>query len=389
MRLSVCLITKNEEENLERVIRSFESVADEIIVTDTGSTDDTVKLAKELGAKVSHFPWCDDFAAARNFCFKQAQGDWIFWIDADEELLAESVDEVSRCISRDEVFAYFILRQDLTDLSRPELYTEMLLDRLFRNHEHLHHVGRCHSQFKPSLIELAEQEGKVVETSQIRIRHWGFAGPRRAEKYQRDIKLLELELQDRPGRLYYQVELYRTLLLVGDERWRSVLSEATVNLSQYVDDANPPTPQAALLLETLLQLPRKELPAGVSKNKVQELAGRWFGRSGPLLWLLAKQDYEKGRFEKAESRLRQLIEMGRQHSYDRSVGFDPKIFGDEAKLNLGVCLVRQAKLDEAAEILESLVSNNSLGVAAKQNLDAIEKIRRCRPRRIQRKRNRK
>ncbi len=389
MSLSVCLIAKNEEENLDRVIGSIKPIADEIILTDTGSTDDTVKLANSLGTKISHFTWCDDLSAARNFCFSQARGDWIFWIDADEALLSESVEELGRCISRDDVFAYLILRQDLTDLSRTDLYTEMWLPRLFRNHPKIHLLGRHHEQFEPSLPSLAAKEGKTIETCGVRIRHWGFAGPRRAEKFKRDIKLLELELADRPGRLYYQIELYRTLLFLGDNRWRGVLGEATANLSQYINDENPPTPQAALLLETLLQLPKKELPAGVSKRKVQELSGRWFGRSGPLLWLLAKQDYEQGRFEQAESRLRQLIEMGKQHSYDRSVGFDPKIFGDEAKLNLGVCLIRGAKLDEAAEILEGLVSNDSIGVAAKQNLDAIEKIRRRRPRRIGRKRKRK
>ena len=60
MNLSVCLITKNEEKNLQRVLGSFESVAGEIILTDTGSTDGTVKLAKNLGAEVNHFKWCDD-----------------------------------------------------------------------------------------------------------------------------------------------------------------------------------------------------------------------------------------------------------------------------------------------------------------------------------------
>ena len=114
MNLSVCLIARNEEENLERVIGSIEAVADEIILTDTGSTDDTVSLANSLGAKISYFPWCDDLSAARDFSFSQARGDWIFWIDADEALLSESVEELGRCISRDDVFAYLILRQDLT-----------------------------------------------------------------------------------------------------------------------------------------------------------------------------------------------------------------------------------------------------------------------------------
>jgi len=376
MSLSVCLIAKNEEENLARVIGSIKAVADEIILTDTGSTDGTAKLAKKLGAKVSYFSWCDDLAAARNFCFGQAREDWIFWIDADEELLPDSVDLLRKYLSRKDVFAYLILRQDLTDFSRPDLYTEMWLPRLFRNHKNIHLVGRHHAQFQPPLSTLAAQEGKVVETSEVRIRHYGFAGPKRAEKFRRDVKLLELELQDRPGQLYYQIELYRTLLLLGDNRWKTVLTEATVNLRQHVNAAEPPTPQAASLLETLLQLPENELPAEMTPAQLRDLAQRWFPRAAPLLWVLAKQDYEQGRFEQAEERLRQLIQMGKEHSYYRMVGFDPHILGEEAQLNLAVCLVRQVKLDDATDILKSLSTSKKYRQAAEQNLKAIEKIRR-------------
>ena len=389
MSLSLCLIVRNEEKKLERVLRSVKPVADEIILTDTGSTDDTVSLANSLGAKISHFSWCDDLAAARNFCFSQARGDWVFWIDADEELLGESTDELGRCLSRDEVFAYLILRQDLTDLSRPDLYTEMWLPRLFRNHKNIHLVGRHHAQFQPSLSALAAQQGQVVETCQVRIRHYGFAGPRRAEKFRRDVKLLELELQDRPGQLYYQIELYRTLLLLGDSRWRTVLGEATVNLRQYIDDDNAPTPQTALLLETLLQLPESELPAEMPKLKLRNLAQRWFPRAAPLLWVLAKLDYEQNQFEQAEEHLRQLIQMGKEHSYDRTVGFEPRVFGEEAQLNLAACLIRQAKLNEATEILESLSTSEKHSQAAEQNLRAIKQIRRGHSSRPRRKRKRK
>jgi hypothetical protein len=389
MNLSVCLIAKNEEENLQRVLGSFESVANEIILADTGLTDDTVKLAKKLGAKVSHFTWCDDLSAARNFCFSKAKNDWIFWIDADEELLPESVEVLRNCLSKENIFAYLILRQDLTDLARPDLYTEMWLPRLFRNHQDIHLLGRHHEQFRPPLSELAAQQGQTVETCQIRIRHYGFAGPKRAEKFHRDIKLLELELRERPGQLYYQIELFRTLLLVGDIRWRAILNEATVNLRQYIDDNNPPTPQAALLLETLLQLPENELPAEVVKPKLRDIAKRWFPRAAPLLWVLAKQDYEQNRFEQAEKRLRQLIQMGKEHSYDRTVGFEPRIFGEEAQLNLAVCLIRQVKLNEATEILESLSTSEKHSQAAEQNLRAIKQIRGSRSSRIHRKRKRK
>jgi len=388
MRLSICLIAKNEEHNLERVLSSVESVADEIILTDTGSTDATVQRAKELGCKVNHFAWCDDLSAARNFCFSQATGDWIFWIDGDEELLPDSVDKLRSCLLREDVFAYLILRQDLIDLSRPDLYSEMWQPRLFRNHKDIHLLGRHHEQFQPSLSKRAAQQGQVVETCPVRIRHYGFAGPRRAEKYHRDVKLLELELQDRPGQLYYQIELYRTLLLLGDRRWPAVLAEAVENLRQHLDNENPPTPQVALLLETLLQLGDADLPGGISRTHLVDLAQRWFPRSAPLLWVLAKQDYEKNRFEQAEKLLRQLVIMGKEHSYDHSVGFDPHIFGEDAQLNLAVCLVRQAQLDEATEILEKLSTSEKHRSAALQNIKAIEKIRRKNPGKVRRRRKR-
>ena len=282
MDLSVCLILRNEQKNLKRVLCSVEPLAPEIILTDTGSTDGTVELAKDLNAKVSHFTWCDDFSLARNFCFSQASGDWIFWIDADEELLPDSLDELRRCLSREDVFAYLILRQDLDDLSRPSLYSEMWQPRLFRNHQDIHLLGRIHEHFQPSLPELAAQRGQVVDTCQVRIRHYGYAGPQKTEKLQRSIKLVDLELQERPGQLYYQIELFRTLLLVGDDRWRTVLAQGTANLLQHSDADKPPTPQAALLLETLLQLPEAELPTGISKAQSYDLAHRWFPRASPF-----------------------------------------------------------------------------------------------------------
>jgi hypothetical protein len=372
--LSVCLIAKNEEVNLEKVLSSIKPVADEIVLTDTGSTDRTIEIATAFGARICHYQWNDDLSAARNYCYKQAKGDWIFWIDCDEVLLPESVEIMKQCLNRDDVVAFLILRQDLIDLDRPDLYSEMWLPRLFRNHKDIYLQGCHHEQFTPPLSDIAQQEGLTVETSQVRIRHTGFAGPKRKEKFQRDVRLLDRELTERPGQLYYQIELFRTLLLMGDVRWKSVFEEATTNLKKFIDDEKPPTPLTSLLLETLLQLPESELPQGFTRKCVQVLAHRWFPRSAPLMWVLAKQDYEKNQFEQAEKRLCQLIQMGKEHSYDRSVGFDPHIFAEEAQMNLAVCLIRQAKLNEAVEILEPLTQKEQYKQAATQNLNAIKGI---------------
>ena len=84
--LSLCMIVRNEAARIERVLSCARPFCDELIVVDTGSTDNTAALAEAMGAKVFHFPWVNDFAAARNFSFDQATGDWILWLDADDWL---------------------------------------------------------------------------------------------------------------------------------------------------------------------------------------------------------------------------------------------------------------------------------------------------------------
>lgn len=86
MTVSLCLMARNEEENLAACLQSAADLVDETIVVDTGSTDSTRDLAGKLGAQVFEFPWVNDFAAARNECIRQATGDFIFWMDADERI---------------------------------------------------------------------------------------------------------------------------------------------------------------------------------------------------------------------------------------------------------------------------------------------------------------
>jgi glycosyltransferase involved in cell wall biosynthesis len=87
-RISVCLITSNEEENLPRVLSSVEGIADEIVVVDCGSKDRTQEIAREHGAKVVTRAWTN-FAEQKNFAAAAASNDWVLSLDADEELSAE------------------------------------------------------------------------------------------------------------------------------------------------------------------------------------------------------------------------------------------------------------------------------------------------------------
>lgn len=95
MTISVCLIVKNEEKVIGRCLKSAALFADEIIVTDTGSSDKTKEIARKYTDKIYDFKWINDFSAARNFSFSKAGSDMLFWLDADDIVLKEDAVKIN------------------------------------------------------------------------------------------------------------------------------------------------------------------------------------------------------------------------------------------------------------------------------------------------------
>ena len=83
-KVALVMIARNEAARIVRALASAANCVDELVVLDTGSTDATVALARSAGARVHHFKWCDDFAAARNAALELADADWNVVVDADE-----------------------------------------------------------------------------------------------------------------------------------------------------------------------------------------------------------------------------------------------------------------------------------------------------------------
>ena len=100
--VSACLIVKNEERVLARCLDCIKQIADEIIIVDTGSTDQTVEIAKEYTDKLYDFTWVDDFSKARNFSFSKATMEYIYVADADE------------IITEDEIQRFLTLKEQLS-----------------------------------------------------------------------------------------------------------------------------------------------------------------------------------------------------------------------------------------------------------------------------------
>src|SRR5947209_4045472 len=151
MALSVCLLTRNEENNIARALRSVAGLADEVIVADTGSTDRTVEIARSLGAKLFSYAWDDDFGAARDFMLAQAGSDWILWLNPDEEVLAECFEHVRECLTRSDALGFYVLVQDVLKPDQPNYVTETAQLRLYRRGAPVRSVGRLQPVFVPPL----------------------------------------------------------------------------------------------------------------------------------------------------------------------------------------------------------------------------------------------
>ncbi|MDZ7393411.1 MAG: tetratricopeptide repeat protein [candidate division KSB1 bacterium] len=196
----LCMIVRDEAELLPRCLQSVQGVVDDIVVVDTGSSDNTARIALGFGARLFHHPWQDSFSEARNWALRQVTSDWVLVLDADEELEREDAGLLRRVIQGKEHHAVFTSVLNYTPYGRTQLYSP----RLFR-HGTAHYEGIVHNQ-------LVHKGQSIV--SSIRIYHCGYAlSPEKMNaKYERTTRLLRLQLQQNPQDLfawYNLVHMYR------------------------------------------------------------------------------------------------------------------------------------------------------------------------------------
>lgn len=195
--ISLCMIVRNEERVLGDCLASVRRWVDEIVVVDTGSTDRTVAMAEEFGARVFRFPWCDDFAAARNESLRHATGDWVLWMDADDTLPEECGRRLHDVafLAEDRVTG-FLMQVQIPPAPGEAGFTVVDHVKLFRNLPGLGFEGRIHEQ----ILEPLYRQGGQVERSDLYVVHSGYdySLEGQAKKRARDLTLLEKDLADRP-----------------------------------------------------------------------------------------------------------------------------------------------------------------------------------------------
>jgi hypothetical protein len=134
--------------------------------------------------------------------------------------------------------------------------------------------------------------------------------------------------------------------------------------------------QCAMLLELILACPTMPDGFPLDRAAAQRLALTRFPTAVPLLWQIAAEHNRRGRFAECAELLERIMKLGQTQSYERLVSFDPAIMGDDARLNLAVCYVRQGRVSQARQLFKKLLDSPTRGREAAANLEALAKLKR-------------
>lgn len=201
--ISLVMIVKNESSKLPRCLESISGIVDEIVVVDTGSIDDTVKIAKSYDAKIFEYKWNDNFAEARNFSLQQSTGDWNLVLDADEYIINNCKDSIREFTSGNQAIGR-IRRIDKFQQNGEIKHAQAFISRLIP--KGVYYKGRIHEQIESHLptVNIA-----------VEVYHDGyFDNP--AVKSDRNIYLLLLELQESPNDPYFLFQIAQEYKIAGE-----------------------------------------------------------------------------------------------------------------------------------------------------------------------------
>lgn len=209
---SACVIVKNEAKNLPNWIENIKDLVDEMIVVDTGSTDNSKEIAQAAGAQVYDFQWCDDFAAAKNFAISKAKGKWIFFLDADEYFPLKCHNPLRQQMKRFSEKEALICRLINIDVYNDNKYLNSFYQmRIFRNLPSIRYISRIHEM----LTKKGKEKLKAQMLSpEIYIYHTGYSDKLKRQKAERNLKILQSEIKkygETPLRKAYLSDVYSML----------------------------------------------------------------------------------------------------------------------------------------------------------------------------------
>ncbi len=365
LTLSLCMIVKDEEAMLGRSLAAVRDAVDEIIVVDTGSTDRTVEIAKEHGAKVLHHVWDGDFAAARNVSFEAATGDWVMYLDADEVLVVEDAERLRALTGRTWREAFYLVETNHTgDLEDGTAVNHDAL-RVFRNRPEYRFDGRIHEQIAQHLPGYLPER---LERTSVRVEHFGYLGAVRSakDKINRNLELLERQAAEGLDTPFLHFNLGSEYAAGGDaaralvhfERaWKAVSADREIASYGFVP---------SLSSRYLKALRANDRAADVAAAAQEMLV--LFPGFTDLVLEQAAAARALGETEIEEALLRRCLEMGDAPSrYSPVVGSGSSV----ALLTLADLLRRQERFDEAEATLRRCLEEHPAFVSSVEPYAAL------------------
>lgn len=221
MKISLCMIAKNEEKVIGRAIDSCKDFVDEIILVDTGSEDLTVEIAEQKGAKIYFFAWENDFAVAKNYALSKATGDWIVFLDADEYFANDTGKNLKVVLAsiKPSINAVACKMYNI-DSDFGNILDVMTHSRIFRNSKYVKYVNPIHETLQDSRGEEKIRAVFIAETDLV-LFHTGYSRKEQAIKAKRNLAMLlhEVEAENtNPVYYHYIADCYG-----GLEEWEKVI----------------------------------------------------------------------------------------------------------------------------------------------------------------------
>lgn len=350
MKISACVIVKNEEKNIGQWLNNMRQIADEIIVVDTGSTDNTLTILENAGITPYHFTWCNDFSAAKNYAIQQATGDWIVFLDADEYFDAFSVQrfkiEMNRYHRNRKIGAIMCQLVNIDVDNRNKIIDTMIQVRIFRNTKDICYKDPVHEQ-------LVTKPGKYImqKSFNLTIMHTGYSSTIVRQKAERNLPILKKKAKmaatkrDKGDSYLFLMDAYNCL---GNyEKTREYAQKAIeTGVAMLGNEIHPYT----VLITAMINLGVDEHEIVTEVNKARER----FSKEPFFLIQLGYYCYTKQNFLQAEKYLKmalnlrndleQCIDKGNLVT-DNSLSLVPVLYG-----YLGDIYLRKGHIQRALEL---------------------------------------
>ncbi len=370
-RLSLCMIVRDEEKFLGQCLDSVKELVDEMIIVDTGSTDQTKDIAARFGAKIFDFTWNDNFSAARNESLKYAAGDWILVLDADETIDKKAISTIKEAINNWNISGFRIMTRNYShdssvsgwqpcdrDYQQHKLghsfqgwYPSIkvrLFQNNFQNKNKIKFVGKMHEMVEKTIEDC---QGQIM-TLNATIHHYGAlkSGSEKNQKMERYLKLTRKKIKEDPHNAKTFFELGVQQKELGDFH----LAERSFQQSLKIDPEQP----WPLLNLALVQQKQEKLDSAIVNYKK----------------ILGFSDNNKNNNENTNNNNNNNNNNDNDNNNDNGKSNQSNIGNNikaEAHFGLGYCFFKKNELHKALEHFQQATFNNSLFLDAYVNLGAI------------------